>query len=154
MTPLERGQLGVMRVHAIVGGIVLAGAAGAAEMLLRSAGSPLPFGAILAPVALLLVYTVLIAPVRRFRAWGYALGPEELVVRHGLLTRVETHVPLVRVQHVDVSQGPLERAFGVCRLILHTSGTANSRVLLPGLARATAESIRDEVRARIRQDDV
>lgn len=154
MTPLERGQLGLMRVQAVVNGVVIAVAATAAELSLRSAPrSVLPFGTIMAAVAVLLVYTVLIAPGRRYRAWGYALGPEELVVRHGLLTRVETHVPLARVQHVDVSQGPLERAFGVCRLILHTAGTANSRVLLPGLARTTAEAIRDEVRARIRQED-
>jgi membrane protein YdbS with pleckstrin-like domain len=61
-------------------------------------------------------------------------------------------VPLRRVQHLDVAQGPLERAFGVTRLVLHTAGTMNSQIVLPGLTRATAEGIRDEIRAHIRQE--
>jgi uncharacterized protein len=75
---------------------------------------------------------------------------EELHIAQGVWTRIETVVPLARVQHIDVSQGPIERGFGVCRLVLHTAGTMNSRVVLPGLARATAERMRDEIRARIR----
>jgi hypothetical protein len=61
-------------------------------------------------------------------------------------------VPLDHVQHIDVSQGPLERAFGICSLVLHTAGTLHSQIVLPGLARATAEGIRDEIRGRIREE--
>lgn len=153
MTPLERGQLGVMRVHAMVRAMLLIVAGTVAEWALRARVDVVPEGAVLGPLALLILYTVLVSPGRRYRAWGYALAPEELRIGHGIWTRVETHVPLARVQHVDVSQGPVERAFGVCRLILHTAGTAHSRVVLPGLARATAESLRDEARARIRRED-
>lgn len=153
MTPLERGQLGVMRVGAVLSALVLLAMAAGAEAVLLAQSAPVPFGVVLWPVAALLVYTVLIAPARRYRAWGYALADDELRIAFGLITRVQTHVPLARVQHVDVVQGPVERAFGVCRLVLHTAGTANSRVVLPGLSRATAETIRDEVRARIPVDE-
>jgi membrane protein YdbS with pleckstrin-like domain len=67
-------------------------------------------------------------------------------------TQIDTTVPLRRVQHLDVAQGPLERLFGVTRLVLHTAGTANSEVVLPGLTRATAEAYRDDIRAHIRQE--
>ena len=77
----------------------------------------------------------------------------ELQVRHGVWTKVHTVVPLGRVQHIDISQGPLERAFAVCRLVVHTAGTMHSQVVLPGLARATAEGMRDEIRSRIRQEE-
>ncbi len=152
MTPLEPGQLGVMRVHALMTCIFLLGMALVGETGLAAAFD-LPFGLVLAPIAVLLVYPVLIGPARRYRAWGYDMGDEELRIAHGVWTQVETHVPLARVQHIDVSQGPIERSFKVCRLILHTAGTANSRIVLPGLARGTAESIRDEVRARIRLEE-
>lgn len=151
MTPLERGQLSVMRVHALIFGAFLLAAASVAEAAVRSKAL-LPPGLIIGLMVLLLIYPVLIVPARRYRAWGYRMGEEELHIAHGLLTRVETIVPLARVQHIDVSQGPLERAFSVCRLVLHTAGTMHSRVVLPGLSRATAEAIRDEVRARIRAD--
>lgn len=152
MTPLERGQLGVMRVHAGISAVVLIAGGIAAEIVLaRVLG--LPSGLALVPLALLLIYPTFIAPARRYNAWGYAMSEEELRLAHGVWTKVETHVPLARVQHIDVSQGPIERSFGVCRLLLHTAGTANSLVRLPGLSRATAEAIRDEVRARIRTDE-
>lgn len=153
MTPLERGQLGVMRLAATISALVLGTAAAVALSVVRTRVPLPPLGLLLSPLLLLFAYTILIAPARRYRAWGYRLADDELRVAYGVWTRVETHVPLARVQHVDVSQGPIERAFGVCRLILHTAGTANSVVVLPGLARAAAEGIRDEVRARIRQDE-
>ena len=56
------------------------------------------------------------------------------------------------MQHIDVRQTALERAFGVTALVLHTAGTAHSRVVLPGLARETAEAIRDEARSVIAQE--
>jgi membrane protein YdbS with pleckstrin-like domain len=98
----------------------------------------------------LLVYPMFIAPPRHYRALGYLLDADELWIVRGTWTRTITTVPLDRVQHIDVSQGPLERAFAVSRLVLHTAGTLNSLVVLPGLTRATAEGIRDEIRARIR----
>lgn len=152
MIMLERGQLGVLRVRSAIMALQFLVVGAVAEAILFSQGS-WPTGAIAAPLVALAAYLVLIAPGRRYRAWGYALAAEELRVRHGVWTQVETHVPLARVQHIDVSQGPVERAFKVCRLILHTAGTLNSRVVLPGLSRVTAEAIRDDVRARIRTEE-
>jgi membrane protein YdbS with pleckstrin-like domain len=40
----------------------------------------------------------------------------------------------------------------VSRLIVHTAGTLHSQVTLPGLTRPVAEAMRDEIRARIRQE--
>jgi membrane protein YdbS with pleckstrin-like domain len=151
VTPLEPGQLWLMRIHAFLAALFLLLAAAAAEYALPQELG-LPRGIVVLPLLLPLLYLVFISPGRRYRAWGYAMEAEELGIAHGVWTRVETTVPLGRVQHIDVSQGPLERSLGVCRLVLHTAGTMSSRVVLPGLSRATAERIRDEVRARIRED--
>lgn len=151
MTGLERGQLSVMRIHAaIFGGVVLAAAVIANLILLTTLA--VPMGMVIIPVAVLLAYPVLLGPPRRFRAWSYGTGDQELRVQHGVVVQVQTVVPFGRVQHIDVAQGPIERSFGVARLVLHTAGTANSEVVLPGLSRATAEGLRDEIRAHIRQD--
>jgi hypothetical protein len=151
MTPLNKGHLWVMRIHAAIFalGLLLAGAV--AEAVLRDKIG-VPRGAITLPLLLLAIWIVFVAPRRRFDAWGYLMDGEELQVRHGVLTRVHTVVPLDRVQHIDIAQGPLERSFGVSRLIVHTAGTLHSQVLLPGLPRETAEAMRDDIRARIRQE--
>lgn len=149
MTPLEPGQLAVMRAHALIGAaIALTLAVGGGLILRETLGIPawlLPSG-----MALLLAYPALFAPARQWRAWGYDPRGEELAIKRGVVTQVQTVVPFGRVQHLDVAQGPIERAFGVCRLALHTAGTAHSLVTLPGLTRATAEALRDEIRAHIR----
>ena len=153
MTPLEPGQLWVMRIHAALAALLLLAAALVVELVLREKAPQVPRGLALLPVAAIALYLVLLAPRRRFRAWSYAMGAEELEVKRGVMTEIHTHVPLGRVEHIDIAQGPIERAFGVCRLVVHTAGTLHSQVVLPGLARASAEAIRDEIRARIRRDE-
>jgi membrane protein YdbS with pleckstrin-like domain len=151
LTPLDRGLLRLMRIRGVAAGAALAAVAAVAEISLREAVA-LPGGLLLLPALLILAYLALWAPPRRYRAWGYGIDGEALRVRHGVWTRVHTLVPLDRVQHIDVSQGPLERANGICSLVLHTAGTLHSQIAIPGLTREAAERIRDEIRARIRED--
>ena len=73
-------------------------------------------------------------------------------VAHGVLVHTETSVAFHRVQHIDIAQGPIERMCGVWQLVLNTPGTLNSRIRLPGLSRATAEALRDEIRLHVRAD--
>ncbi|HEY0043266.1 MAG TPA: PH domain-containing protein [Allosphingosinicella sp.] len=153
MTPLERGQLWVMRIHGAIAALVLVAIGIVAELVLRANVPEVPRGIVLLPLLVPALWLAFVAPGRRFRAWGYALGDEELEVQRGVMIQVHTHVPLGRVQHIDIAQGPLERACRVCRLVVHTAGTLHSQVVLPGLARATAEAIRDEIRARIRREE-
>lgn len=98
-------------------------------------------------------WALLVAPRRRWAAWGWALEEGELHVARGVWTKIHTIVPLTRVQHIDVAQGPLERALGVARLVLHTAGTSYAVVVLPGVSRETAEALRDTVRAAVRAED-
>ncbi|MFL6845947.1 MAG: PH domain-containing protein [Allosphingosinicella sp.] len=150
LKPLDRGLLRLMRARGLIAGTLLVAAALAAEAMLRPDAVPPGLG--LGPALCLFAYLALWSPPRRYRRWGYAVDGEALQLRHGLWVRIHTLVPLDRVQHIDVSQGPLERAFGICSLVLHTAGTLHSQILLPGLSRATAEAIRDGIRARIREE--
>lgn len=151
LTPMDRGLLRLMQVRGAMAGGLLLAAAAAGEVGLGTL-TDLPSGLLLGLALLVLLYLALLAPSRRYRAWGYGMDEEELQVRRGVWIRVHTVVPLGHVQHIDVSQGPLERAFGICSLVLHTAGTLHSQVVLPGLARSTAERMRDDIRGRIREE--
>ncbi len=84
--------------------------------------------------------------VRSVRAWGYAERDVDLLVRHGLLVRRLSIVPYARMQFVDVTAGPLERALGLATVQMHTAAAAsNARV--PGLDRADASRLRDRLTA-------
>jgi hypothetical protein len=151
LTPLDRGLLRQMQIQGAIAGLVLLSAAAVGEAFLDRL-LPLPFGLLLGAALLVLLYLAVLAPPRRYRAWGYRIDLEELQVRRGVWVRVHTVVPLGHVQHIDVSQGPLERALGICSLVLHTAGTLHSQIVLPGLDRATAERLRDEIRGRMREE--
>ena len=151
LTPMDRGLLRLMHVRGAMAGAFLMATAAVGEVFVDGL-APLPTGLLLGAALPVLLYLALLAPPRRYRAWGYGMDGEELQVRRGVWVRVQTVVPLDHVQHIDVSQGPLERAFGICSLVLHTAGTLHSQIVLPGLTRAAAESMRDEIRSRIREE--
>lgn len=147
---IERGQLGVMRARGAVMALVLVAVAVTVELVLAD---ELPVRGLALGVAIVLgAWTALVSPPRKWRRWGYAFTGSELHVAYGWWTQVHTIVPVSRVQHIDVSQGPLERMFGVARLALHTAGTDAALVVVIGLKRETAEEIRDAIRARIGSD--
>ncbi|HEV2078723.1 MAG TPA: PH domain-containing protein [Allosphingosinicella sp.] len=131
--------------------LVLLGAAlfGEAALSLERA---IPPGLVAGPALLIALLLVLVMPERRYRAWGYEVTEDELHVQNGIWLRTHTIVPFGRVQHIDVSQGPFERRYGVGALTLHTAGTRASAVVLPGLGLDDAERLRDEIRGQIRQD--
>jgi uncharacterized protein len=83
---------------------------------------------------------------RSIRAWGYAERAEDLLVRHGLLVRRLSIVPYARMQFVDVTAGPLERAVGLATVTLHTAAAA-SDATVPGLEAAEATRLRDRLAA-------
>jgi membrane protein YdbS with pleckstrin-like domain len=103
------------------------------------------FPAGLGLVLLLAAWRTTVA-VRAVRAWGYAERDHDLLVRHGLLIRRLSIVPYARMQFVDVSAGPLERAFHLATVQLHTAAAA-SDARIPGLSPAEAARLRDRLTA-------
>lgn len=107
---------------------------------------------VLTGLLVLMVLYITVWPGWRYRAWGYAVHEDEIVLEYGVITHVRTVVPLRRIQHLDVSQDLFEREFDLGRLIIHTAGTRSSDVVIPGLPLPTAEQIRDDVKQYILDD--
>lgn len=96
-------------------------------------------GALLA----VLVWLAVAWPALAYRYWSYRLDEQGIEIRSGVVFRRVTTVPRSRVQHTDVSQGPIERRYGLGTLVIYTAGTEHARVDLPGLSHATATAVRD-----------
>lgn len=149
LRPLEPAYLHVLRLEAALFAAVPLVAAIVGDLAFQARGG-VP-GLIIAAVLLWAAWSVLLAPSRRWRRRAFAFTERELHVAHGVFTWVHTVVPVRRVQHIDLTQGPLERRYGLATLVLHTAGTEHSRVAAPGLAREEAESIRDAIWGSIEQ---
>ena len=103
-------------------------------------------------VGLIAVSGITVAPNRVYRRLGYAIDDRLLRVVHGWLFHTDTIVPFVRIQHIDVTRGPIDKLFGTASLVVHTAGTHNSIVVLPGLAPTRAADMRETMRGAIRAD--
>jgi membrane protein YdbS with pleckstrin-like domain len=84
-------------------------------------------------------------PPVSYRFVSYRVDADGLEIRAGVYFRSVTTVPKSRVQHTDVSQGPLQRRFGLATLTVHTAGTEHAQVALPGLPHDVALRIRDHL---------
>jgi len=97
-------------------------------------------------VAVAAIGTVAAVMHRRVLAWGYAERGDDLVVRRGVMVRRIAVVPYGRMQFLDVTAGPFERAFGLATVRLHTAAAA-SDARIPGLPAAEAARLRDRLAA-------
>jgi membrane protein YdbS with pleckstrin-like domain len=83
---------------------------------------------------------------RNQRSWKYAERDDELLVSHGIMFRELVVVPYGRMQFVDVTAGPLERAYGIATVELHTATPATD-AKIPGLHPDEAARLRDRLSA-------
>lgn len=114
---------------------------------------PLPeVPAALAALVLLPAWGIWMA-LRRYRYARWLLDDTGFGYRRGRMWQVETRVPRTRVQHVDLKRGPLERRFRLATLVVHTAGTRDSAVSVPGLDADEAERLRDLLARQVDDDD-
>lgn len=107
----------------------------------------LPVDPVVVPAIAALVGAVGIAlAFLRYRVWRFELQDDALALERGVLTRVETAVPYVRVQHIDTHRGPIERLVGLSSVVVYTAGSRGADVTVPGLAPDRARRLRDRLR--------
>jgi uncharacterized protein len=83
---------------------------------------------------------------RNWRSWRYRERADDLLIERGVLWHRQTVVPYGRMQLVEVTSGPVERAFGLASVQLHTAAAATD-ARIPGLDPAQAARLRDRLTA-------
>lgn len=87
---------------------------------------------------------------RRFR---FRLTGSTVETRSQVLTSTTRVVPLGRIQHVDVTSGPVERMLRVANVAAHTAA-GDSTIVIPGVAAGTADLLRDRLLRERRREAV
>ena len=133
---LWRAQgLGVTVAALIAAGVLSEQVGGAVWMLL--------------PVAVAIA-GVGVVPELRWARWRYEVRDEEIDLRHGTVRITRTLVPMLRVQHVDTTQGPLDQALGLATVVVHTAAGTTT---IPALTEGDAGRLRDRIAALARTAD-
>jgi len=125
-------------------------ASGGALAAVAGTAAGLAFGGAAAAIAVAVVIAGALAALwfarNRFRSWVYQERDEDLIVERGVLIHRLSVVPYGRMQFVDVSAGPIDRAFRLATVKLHTAAAA-SDARIPGLERDEAARLRDRLAA-------
>jgi membrane protein YdbS with pleckstrin-like domain len=105
---------------------------------------------LLVPVVMLLLATIISRLViKKSQVKGIALREFDVAYRSGLFWRKTVIVAFNRVQHVEVSSGPLQRKFGLASVKFFTAGGSSVDLRVDGLTAERAEQMRTFIAAKI-----
>ncbi|MFD1686882.1 PH domain-containing protein [Halobellus litoreus] len=101
-----------------------------------------------APAAVFVAFAGLgtLSAVLRYRAWRFEVREDSLYLERGVLTKVRTVVPFVRIQHVDTARSPTERLAGLASTVVYTAGSRGADVSVPGLTPSDADDLRERLK--------
>jgi putative membrane protein len=94
---------------------------------------------------LLFVVPAMVVAVLDYLLVRYAMGPEGLVVRRGVVYRNVRHVPYARIQNIDLRQNPVHRWLGVAEVTIQTASGEEAEARLRVLSLAAVETLRRRV---------
>jgi len=79
------------------------------------------------------------------KACGYFIGEFDILYKEGLWWKKQTALSFSRIQHIDISHGPIERKYQIATIKFFTAGGAASDLKISGLLSQVAESLRAEI---------
>lgn len=83
------------------------------------------------------------------KARGYSVREKDVIYKQGLLWKKQTCVSFKRIQHIDISHGPIERHFGLTSIKFFTAGGAMADLKISGLENENAEKLRTYILEKI-----
>jgi membrane protein YdbS with pleckstrin-like domain len=142
LSHVDPGIIGVWRWHGIFTALILT---------VLTAGLSLPIPALWPfPPLLVAIAGLTLAwvwPPLAYRHLRFGVDDTGIAIESGVLWQSRVALPRVRIQHTDVSQGPLERRYNIGTLKLYTAGSRHVRIDLPGLNHDEALALRDALLA-------
>lgn len=100
-------------------------------------------------VVLMLAILISRLVIQKAQVKGVCLREFDIAYRSGLFWQKTVFVAFNRVQHVEVSSGPLQRKFGLATIKFFTAGGSSVDLKIDGLSTERAEQIRTFIADKI-----
>jgi membrane protein YdbS with pleckstrin-like domain len=98
---------------------------------------------------IIIIYMLLglfLYPAIEYRQWGYIISDDRVEIRHGIFLIKITVIPIVRIQHITISQGPINRRLGISTINVHTASGVFS---IEGISSEEASSMAEMLKAKL-----
>ena len=105
---------------------------------------------------LLLLYKligIILYPIIEYKQWRYAITEDKVEIRHGIFFITTTVIPIIRVQHITISRGPIYRKLGLSAVkIFLASGSFEIEGLRENIANTISENLKSRVMERLNKE--
>jgi membrane protein YdbS with pleckstrin-like domain len=86
-----------------------------------------------------------------FKKKAFAFRTHDVLFRHGVVATNTIVIPYNRVQHLALHEGIVSRYFGLATIEIFTAGGSSSDILIPGIPKEQAESIKQLLMGKIQK---
>ncbi|MNM44417.1 Bacterial membrane flanked domain protein [compost metagenome] len=97
-------------------------------------------------ILLLLALNAFLYPKIEYRQWKYSITEDKIEFYHGIFFVQHTIIPMLRIQHITVNQGPINKLYKIATVSISTAGGVFGLV---GLPKETADEICDYINNRV-----
>ncbi len=105
-------------------------------------------------LAVYMLVALFVYPVFEYKQWGYIITDDRVEIRHGIFFVRNTIIPIIRIQHITVSQGPIIRKLGISVVNIHTaSGLFTIEGISNEEAGLIAEGLKSKLYTRLEAQD-
>lgn len=81
---------------------------------------------------------IFVHPFIEYKQWRYCITEDRIEFTHGIYFKTKTIIPISRIQHLDISQGPIQKIFKLSTLEIYTAGASHE---IEAIATEEAENI-------------
>ena len=93
---------------------------------------------------------ILVYPIIEYRQWSYCLTPDRIEIKKGIIFHQTTIIPITRIQHVTVNEGPLARLYKLAGLDIMTAGSSSKiDCLSADIARQLCDQLKTAVNFKV-----
>ncbi|WP_020209348.1 PH domain-containing protein [Gilvimarinus chinensis] len=107
-----------------------------------------------AAIVVLALFLLAVWVPRRVHHTQYLLRELDVHKRTGFWWHKTVSAGTNRVQHIEVTQGPIERLYGLSKLVLYTAGGYQSDIKIPGLPTDEAHRLKQYLTERIVSEEL
>jgi len=140
--PVDRAYLKVLRILYIFWFVLMFSIVITLEILVelpRMAFYPILSG-------LIILFTFSILEVEKgFPRRKFGIREKDIIFQNGYFVFKQTILPYKRIQHVEIKQGPLFKAFSLFTLKVYTAGSSSGDLSIAGLNKEDADKLKAQI---------
>ncbi|WP_097025937.1 PH domain-containing protein [Clostridium peptidivorans] len=97
-------------------------------------------------IILLQLLNTFLYPEIEYKQWKYLIDNEKFEFIEGIYFIKHTVVPIERIQHINVTQGPINRRLNLANITINTAGGSFD---IPNLEKSKAEELSEFLRLKV-----